>query len=84
MSGNGVGRALRRRFDVICRSELGRLDKKFRSLSDADRQCIESVVTEIVATLAGLPESTLAQDPPVESLHAVVRLFDLSWDSSPD
>jgi hypothetical protein len=82
MSGSGVSQVLQDRFDSISRAELKRLDKKLARLSDAERRTVESLVGDIVAAIARVPERTLAEDVPVETLDALVRVFRLSIESS--
>lgn len=77
MSGGVVSQALRDRFESIRQSEVERLEKKLRGLSDDDRRVVESVTAEVVRAIAGIPARVLAEEIPAPSLEAVVRLFAL-------
>lgn len=77
MSGGVVSQALRDRFESIRQSEVERLEKKLRGLSDADRRVVESVTAEVVRAIAGIPAQMLAEEVPEPALEAVVRLFAL-------
>lgn len=77
MSGRTVSRALRQRFEAIRRSELARLDKKLRSLTDDDRRSVEAITADIIHAIACVPDLALASDVPPPSLEALVRLFAL-------
>ena len=76
MSGGVVSRALRDRFERIRQSEVERLEKKLRGLSDDERQVVESVTAEVVQAIAGVPARAL-EEVPEPALEAVVRLFAL-------
>ena len=77
MSGGMVHQALRDRFESIRQSEVERLEKKLRGLSDDDRRIVESITAEVVQAIAGVPAHALADEMPEPSLEAVVRLFAL-------
>jgi hypothetical protein len=77
MSGSTASQALHDRFDAIRRAELERLRKKLAGLTDAERQFIHQITTDIVHALARGPERALAHDPPSAAIEAVVRLFAL-------
>jgi len=77
MSGGTVGQALRDRFESIRQSEVERLEKKLRGLSDSDRQIVESITADVVQAIAGVPAKVLANEVPEPALEAVVRLFAL-------
>ena len=77
MSGGVVSQALRDRFESIRQSEVERLDKKLRGLSDDDRRVVEAITEEVVQAIAGVPARVLAQEVPEPALEAVVRLFGL-------
>jgi glutamyl-tRNA reductase len=82
MSGTTVGRALRDRFDSIRLTEIERLDKKLRSLSDAERLSAEAIIRDVVRAIARVPEEALTDDTPVPALQALVALFNLHNDLS--
>ena len=77
MSGGVVSQALRDRFESVRQSEVERLDKKLRGLSDDDRRVVEAITEEVVQAIAGVPARVLAQEVPEPALEAVVRLFGL-------
>jgi glutamyl-tRNA reductase len=77
MSGPTVSVALRHRFETIRRAEIERLDKKLRSLSDADRRSVEAITADIIHAIASIPARALTEGTPEPALHAVVRLFEL-------
>jgi glutamyl-tRNA reductase len=82
MSGTSVGRALRNRFDTIRLTEIERLEKKLRGLSDAERQSAEAIIQEVVHAIARVPVEALSEDTPAPALQALVRLFGLQNDPS--
>jgi glutamyl-tRNA reductase len=77
MSGPTVSQALRDRFESIRQTEIGRLDKKLRGLSDVDRRSLEAITTHIVRAIVSIPERALAEDAPRPALEALVQLFAL-------
>ena len=77
MSGSTASQALHDRFDAIRRTELERLKRKLGGLTEADRQSIHQITTDVVDALARGPERALAHDPPSMAIEAVVRLFAL-------
>jgi hypothetical protein len=81
MSGMTVSQALRDRFESIRQTEIGRLDKKLRGLSDVDRLSLEAITTEIVLAIASVPERALTDDVPQPALEALIRLFALEIDA---
>lgn len=80
MSGTSVRRALRNRFDSIRQTEIERLNKKLRGLSDAERRAAEAIIHQVVHAIASVPEQALSDDTPAPALRAVVDLFDLHSD----
>jgi glutamyl-tRNA reductase len=81
MSGTTVSQALRDRFESIRQTEIGRLNKKLRGLSDVDRLSLEAITTEIVLAIANVPDQALTDDAPQPALEALVRLFALEIDT---
>jgi glutamyl-tRNA reductase len=77
MSGNSASQALQDRFDTIRRAELERLKKKLGRLTEADRQFVKQITSDVVNALARGPQEALAQDPPSIAVEALVRLFAL-------
>jgi glutamyl-tRNA reductase len=77
MSGSAVTQALRDRFETIRQTEIERLNKKLRGLSDVDRRSLEAITSEIVLAIASVPERALTDDAPQPALDALVRLFAL-------
>jgi glutamyl-tRNA reductase len=77
MSGGVVSQALQDRFESIRQSEIERLEKKFRGLSDDDRRVVEAITAEVVQAIADVPARLLDDDVPAPALEAVVRLFEL-------
>lgn len=75
MSGFTLSRVLADRFDAIRRSEIERLEKKLRGLSDVDRQSIDAITADVICAIARVPE--MVDEAPPESVDAVVRLFAL-------
>jgi glutamyl-tRNA reductase len=73
-----VSRALRARFETIRQSELVRLDKKLRGLTDEERRSVEAITAEVVHAIACLPERTIVNgDAPPAALNALIELFAL-------
>jgi glutamyl-tRNA reductase len=81
MSGSTVSQALRDRFESIRQTEIERLNKKLRGLSDMDRRSLEAITSEIVLAIASVPERALTDQAPHTALEALVRLFALDVDS---
>ena len=77
MDGPVLRQALLDRFEAIRQTELERLNKKLRGLSDEDRRSVEAITCEIVQAIAGVPADALRDDPPQPALDALVRLFAL-------
>jgi Glutamyl-tRNAGlu reductase, dimerisation domain len=48
--------ALRHRFDAIRHTEIERLNKKLRGLSEAERASAEAIIADIVHAIASVPE----------------------------
>jgi glutamyl-tRNA reductase len=80
MSGTTVGRALKDRFDAIRLTEIERLEKKLRGLSDDERRSAEAIIRDVVHAIARVPEEALTDDTPAHALQALVQLFDLYSD----
>ena len=81
MSGTIVSQALRDRFESIRQTEIERLNKKLRGLSDIDRLSLEAITSEIVLAIASVPERALTADASQPALEALVRLFALDVDA---
>ena len=77
MSGPGLSKALRRRFETIRRAELERLDKKLRSLTAEDRHHVEAITAAVIQAIAGVPDRALTGSIGQEHLDAVAQLFAL-------
>ena len=73
-----VSRALRARFETIRRSELVRLDKKLRGLTDEERQSVEAITAEVIHAIARVPEQTIDSSTPPRALDALIHLFELN------
>ncbi len=76
MSGSTASQALHDRFESIRRAELERLKKKLGGLTEADRQFIHQITTDVVDALASGPRRALAEESPI-AVEALVRLFAL-------
>ena len=77
MSGGVISQALRDRFESIRLSEVERLEKKLRGLSDDERRVVEAITAEVVQAIAGVPARAPADETAEPALEAVVRLFAL-------
>jgi glutamyl-tRNA reductase len=77
MSGRMVRLALRTRFETIRQSELARLDKKLRGLSDDERESVKAITAEVVHAITRLPERVIDDSTPTRALDALVHLFAL-------
>jgi len=77
MSGRMVSRALQARFETIRQSELTRLDKKLRGLSETDRLSIEALTAAVIHAIARVPEHAIDEATQPQALEALVRLFEL-------
>jgi len=82
MSGTTVARALHNRFDSIRLTEIERLDKKLRGLSEIERQSAEAIIRDVVYAIARVPVDALGDDTPGPALQALVELFGLQGDPS--
>jgi glutamyl-tRNA reductase len=73
-----VSRALRARFESIRQSELVRLEKKLRGLTDEERRSVDAITAEVVHAIAGIPERTIVDGAaPPAALNALIELFAL-------
>ena len=77
MSGSTASQALHNRFDAIRCAELERLKRKLTGFTDADREVVHQITTDIVAALARGPEQALTAGSPSIAVEALVRLFAL-------
>jgi glutamyl-tRNA reductase len=77
MSGPGLSKALRHRFETIRQAELERLDKKLRGLTTEDRHHVYAITAAVVQAIAGVPDRVLTQNVGQEHLDAVAQLFAL-------
>lgn len=77
MSGRGVSRALHDRFETIRRSEIERLAKKLRGLTEEERRLVDAVTADIIHAIARVPEHALIGEAPQPAVDVVVRLFGL-------
>lgn len=77
-----VGRALRARFETIRQSELVRLDKKLRGLTDDERRSVEAITAEVIHAIACVPERAIDDDTPPRALEALIELFGLRAEST--
>ena len=82
MSGAMVSRALRARFETIRQSELARLDKKLRGLTDDERRSVEAITAEVILAIACVPERAIDASTPPSALAALVELFGLSREAA--
>ena len=77
MSGYGVSRALHDRFESIRRTEVERLRKKLRGLSDDERRLVDTITADVIHAIARVPERALAGEAPQPTIDAVFHLFGL-------
>lgn len=70
-----VGKALQKRFDNTCRSELERLRKKTASLAPEHRAEVHALTLEVVQGLAARLDAALASSGGAELEAVVMRLF---------
>jgi hypothetical protein len=77
MSGQGVGRAIERRFDQVRRSETERLQRKLARLSGKERESAEEIIGDVIAAVARVAASALVKADHQPTLEAIVRLFNL-------
>jgi len=77
-----VSRALRARFETIRQTELVRLDKKLRGLTDDERRSVEAITAEVILAIACVPERTIDDTTPPSALDALGELFGLSRESA--
>jgi hypothetical protein len=76
MSEPAADPALHDRFDVLHTPELERLKGIMGGLTEADRQFVHQITSDVVDALAHGPERALAEDPTLIAI-AVLRLFAL-------
>jgi len=77
-----VSRALRARFETIRQSELVRLDRKLRGLTDDERRSVEAITAEVIHAISCVPERTIDDDTPPRALEALIELFGLRTEST--
>ena len=77
MSGRTVSHALQSRFDAIRQSEIERLEKKLRGLTEDERRSVEAITADVIHAIACIPSRALHDDVPIPTLEAVVHLFAL-------
>jgi len=77
-----VSRALRARFETIRQSELVRLDKKLRGLTDDERRSVEAITVDVIHAIACVPERAIDDATPPRVLEALVELFGLRAEST--
>jgi glutamyl-tRNA reductase len=72
-----VSRALRARFETIRQSELARLEKKLRGLTEHQRASVEAITAEVIQAITRVPERAIDDNTPTPALEALVQLFAL-------
>jgi hypothetical protein len=77
MSGQGVGRAIERRFEQVRRSETERLQRKLARLSGEERESAEEIIAAVIDAVARVAAAALVKADHQPTLDAIVRLFDL-------
>jgi hypothetical protein len=77
MSGSAVSDALRNRFEAIRVAEIGRLNKKLRGFTDADRRSLDDITADIVRAICQVAERAIADNPAVPALEALIHIFAL-------
>jgi len=80
MSGAAAAEALHARFDEVRRSEWTRLGRKVSTLDEAQRQAVESIVTQVVHALADRPARTLVATDEPGLGHLALRLFGVRFE----
>jgi glutamyl-tRNA reductase len=78
MNGRHAGKALVSRFRAIRESELTRLEKKLRGLTDEDRKSVEAITAHVVEAIAQVPQHALHLGASQEAVDALVHLFNLT------
>lgn len=77
MSGRAATESLRKRFEAICQSELKRRAKRIRHLAPHQQRCVESIASEVVLAIVGVPERVLASGATQRDVEALTLLFAL-------
>ncbi len=77
-----VSSALHTRFERIRQSELARLDRKLRGLTADDRRSVEAITAEVIHAIACVPEGSIDDDTPSQTLAVLIELFGLSRETA--
>jgi hypothetical protein len=72
---SAVGRALRERFETVCRSEILRLRRKTASLSTEERAQVDALALEVTRRIAGRLDAALDASDHSTIDPVVMRLF---------
>ena len=78
MDGRNAAEALVGRFHAIRESELARLEKKLRNLTEDDRKSVEAITAHVTEAIVQIPQRALHAGAPQQVVDVLVRLFNLS------
>ena len=79
-----IARALHRRFDEVCQSELARLRRKTAALTPADRERVDALTAEVTRAIAASVGAAV-DGPRGAGLSDIVgRLFAISPADTPN
>ena len=78
MNGPTAANALVSRFRAIRESELARLEKKLRDLSEDDRRSVEAIAAQVTDAIAQVPQRALHVGVPQQAVDALIRVFELT------
>jgi glutamyl-tRNA reductase len=78
MDGRNAARALAGRFHSIRESDLARLQKKLRDLTEDERTCVEAITEHVTEAIADIPQRALHAGASQEAVDVLVRLFNLT------
>ena len=78
VNGRTAAEALAGRFRAIRESELARLDKKLRDLTEDDRQLVEAIAAQVTEAIARVPQRALCVGVSQQAVDVLIRVFELT------
>ena len=78
MNGPTAAEALAGRFRAIRESELARLDKKLRDLTEDDRESIKAIAAQVTEAIAQVAHRALHAGVSQQAVDVLIRVFELT------
>jgi glutamyl-tRNA reductase len=78
MNGPTTAEALAGRFRAIRESELARLKKKLRDLTEDDRKSVEAIAAQVTDAIAQVPQRALQVGVSQQAVDVLIRVFELT------